>query len=335
MSSSEVTRKVTVIGGGSGSYQVLTGLKEHVELDIRSIVSMTDSGGDSGNYRDDFGVLPPGDMRRCLVALSEETELMRQLFQYRFDEAWLSGRSVGNLLMFALTRVLGDQKAAIEAVSTILKIRGEVVPVTWQAAHLCAVLADGHELVGECAIDRRPPSCRQPIASVRLEPRVDANPRALEVIADADFLVLAPGDLYTSLIANLLVGGISEAICRSNAQLIYIQNLMTKPGETDGYTASHHVDEIRRYAGRIPDVVLAHQGGMPDHLRSRYEAERACQVAIDTDALYALGVGEVMRAPLMSGQSFARHDPVAVAAAMMELITSEDRGALALHGVGR
>lgn len=333
MGGPQVTRKVTVIGGGSGSYQLLSGLKAEPSLEIRSIVSMTDSGGDSGDYRDDFGVLPPGDLRRCLVALSEETELMRELFQYRFDEAWLSGRSVGNLLMLALTRMRGSEQAAVAAVSQILKIRGEVVPVTWDAAHLHARLGDGTTLAGETAIDRRGSGALAPIEAVYLEPRASANPRALEVIADADYLILAPGDLYTSLIANLLVDGVAEALAASPGYLIYVQNLMTKPGETTGYSASRHAAEIARYARRVPDVVVAHQGGIPEHLRARYRAECAREVEIDIEALYTLGVREVLRASLMSGQSYVRHDPDKLAEALLALFDASDGSARTVSGL--
>ncbi len=333
MNAAGVTKKVTVIGGGSGSYQLLTGLKARPGLEIRSIVSMMDSGGDSGDHRDDFGVLPPGDLRRCLVALSEETELVRELFQYRFDEAWLSGRSLGNLLMLALTRMRGSEKAAVAAVSQLLKVRGEVVPVTWDDAHLHARLADGTTLAGETAIDQRRDGTPG-IDSVYLHPAAAANPRALEVIADADYVILAPGDLYTSVIANLVVGGVREALRATPARLVYVQNLMTKPGETKGYTAARHVAEVARYAGRVPDVVLAHRGGIPEHLRERYRAECACEVVIDSDALYALGVAEVMRADLMSGQSYVRHDPDRLAAALLELFAAHDDRHRVVGGVG-
>lgn len=319
MARSTAAKRVTVIGGGSGSFQILTGLKDIPGLEIRSIVSMMDNGGDSGVHRDDYGVLPPGDLRRCLVALSEETQLLRDLFQYRFEEGSLSGRSVGNLLMVALSQVLEDDRKALEAVSQLLKIRGEVVPVTWDRSHLHALLEDDTELVGERSID----SCnarRAAIASVRLEPVATANTRAEEVIADADFIVLGPGDLYTSVIANLLVEGIAQNVRESPARLIYMLNLMTKPGETDDMSAHDHVREIARYCGRVPDVVLAHAGTIPDDLRERYMAELARQVSVDENELCTLGVKQVVRRSLMSGHSYVRHDPQQVAAALQELM---------------
>ena len=314
-----VDKRITVVGGGAGSYQVLTGLKDVVGTDVRSIVSMMDNGGDSGVYRDDYGVLPPGDLRRCLVALSEEAPLMRELFQYRFEEGSLEGRSVGNLLMVALTHVLDDEREAVETLGKLLKIRGEVVPVTWDRCHLHATLIDGEKLVGERAIDRCP-GPRAAIDSVSLHPSAEANPRALEVIGDADCVVLAPGDLYTSVIANLLVDGIAQAIAAAPGKLVCVLNLMTKPGETEGMSARDHVAELARYCGRVPDVVLAHSGPIPQKLLARYAAERASRVEVDEDSLHALGVEQVMQAPLMSGHSYVRHDAKRVAAALAELV---------------
>ena len=165
---------VTVIGGGTGSFNVLTGLRNHAHLAIRSVVTMMDSGGDSGRLRDEFGVLPPGDVRRCLVALSEESALLRNLFTFRFDEAPLSGRSFGNLFFLALTRTLGSEQHAVEAIGRILKIRGRVIPVTWDHAHLIAELEDGSQVEGEANLDVPRHDPNVPIRSVRLEPRAHA-----------------------------------------------------------------------------------------------------------------------------------------------------------------
>jgi uncharacterized cofD-like protein len=302
-------RTVTVIGGGTGSFHVLSGLRRRSDVEIRSIVTMMDSGGDSGRLRDEFGLLPPGDLRRCLVALSDESALLRDLFNFRFAEEPLAGRSFGNLFVLALTRTLGSEKMAIEALSRLLDVRGQVLPVTWDHAHLLAELTDGSVLRGEANIGVPGSGSGAPIRRVSLEPQASANPDAVRAILASDFLVLAPGDLYTSSIPNLLVEGIAEAIQRSPAPLIYIANLMTRDGETTGYTASRHVAELARYAGRVPDAVLVHRGGIPDALVARYQAEDALPVEIDEPALRELGVGCILHAPLISGTALVRHDP--------------------------
>ena len=315
-------RAVTVIGGGTGSFHVLTGLRTRTGLEIRSIVTMMDSGGDSGRLRDEFGLLPPGDLRRCLVALSDESTLLRDLFSFRFEEEPLSGRSFGNLFVLALTRILGSEKAAIAALQRLLDVRGEVLPVTWDHAHLMAELADGSVIEGEANLDMPSHDPRIPIAHVRLEPRATANPDALRAIETSDFVVFAPGDLYTSTISNLLVKGVPEALQRTPAKLIYLLNLMTRSGETLGYSASRHVAEIERYAGRIPDAVLAHRGPIPKALTERYETEDARPVELDLEALAELGVERVEEAPLMSGTSLVRHDPLRTGEALERLFAA-------------
>jgi len=311
-------RTVTVIGGGTGSFHVLSGLRRRSDLEVCSVVTMMDSGGDSGRLRDEFGLLPPGDLRRCLVALSGESELLRNLFNFRFEEQPLAGRSFGNLFVLALTRTLGSEKAAIEAASRLLDVHGRVLPVTWDHAHLFAELADGTLLEGEANIGV-PGSGGSPIQRVYLEPRATANPDATDAILGSDYVVLAPGDLYTSSIPNLLVEGIPEAIRATPARLVYIVNLMTRYGETTGYSASQHVAELARYAGRVPDAVLANQSRIPDALATRYEAEAAHPVSWDEPALRQLGVRHILRAPVMSGSSLVRHDPDRTADALETL----------------
>jgi uncharacterized cofD-like protein len=314
-----VKRKVTVIGGGTGSFSLLQGLRHFEQLELRSIVTMMDSGGDSGRLRDEFGVLPPGDIRRCLVALSEEGPLMRELFSFRFSDPPLEGRHFGNLFFLALTKILGTEKEAIEAIGRILKIRGQVIPITLESVHLHAELSDGQVLVGEANIDVPKHDARIPVARVYLSPEPQPNPDALAAIADSDVIVFAPGDLYTSTIANLVVPGVPEAIRGSRAHLVYVLNLMTKYGETNGYAASAHVAELARYARRVPDAVLVHAGAFPSELLARYRAEHAHQVRVDTDELRALGVPVVHAADIASSPSLVRHDPTRTAAALLRL----------------
>ncbi len=314
-----MTRIVTTIGGGTGSFQMLSGLRTYPDLAIRSVVSMMDSGGDSGRLRDEFGVLPPGDVRRCLVALSEESALLRNLFSFRFEEPPLSGRSFGNLFFLALTRTLGSEQHAVEAIGRLLKIRGRVIPVTWDHSHLFAELADGTLIEGEANIDVPKHDASIPIRRVYLEPEATANPEAVGAIRESAFVVLAPGDLYTSTIPNLLVRGIPEALQKTRAKLVYVLNLMTRYGETWGYNASRHVEQIAHYAGRMPDAVVAHRGIIPEALARRYEAEAARPVEIDEEAVRACGIPWVVTANIASGTSLMRHDPERTAEILIDL----------------
>jgi uncharacterized cofD-like protein len=312
-------RAVTVVGGGTGSFHVLTGLRELADVELRSVVTMMDAGGDSGRLRDEFGVLPPGDLRRCLVALSDESALLRDLFSFRFSEAPLAGRSFGNLFLLALTRMLGSERDATDAALRLLRIRGRVIPVTWDHAHLCAELADGARIESEAGFADPARDPEVAIRRVFLRPSARANPEAAQALRDSDFVVLAPGDLYSSTIPNLLVEGIPEALRESKARLIYVQNLMTRRGETHGYAASRHVAEIARYAGRVPDAVLVHQGEIPPELAARYAAEQAYPVPLDLPGLRAAGVACVHEADLLSDTPLVRHDPARTAAALAEL----------------
>ncbi|MEM7411755.1 MAG: gluconeogenesis factor YvcK family protein [Myxococcota bacterium] len=317
-------RAIAVIGGGTGSFHVLSGLRHHPELEINSIVTMMDSGGDSGRLRDEFGVLPPGDLRRCLIALSDESKLLRELFAFRFEEEPLSGRSFGNLFLLALGRMLGSEKEAVDAIGRLLQIHGRVLPVTWDHAHLIAELADGSTLEGEGTIDGVAADQAVPIERVRLHPKAAANPDALRVLTRSDAIVLAPGSLFTSTLPNLLVEGIREAIDQAEAPLVYVLNLMTRQNETPGYSAVRHVEEIARYAGRVPDIVLAHGGEISEERMRRYEAEDARPVDVDVAGLEALGVRDVRIAPLVSPPPLVRHDPTTTAEAIVAALDAWD-----------
>jgi len=317
--------RVTVIGGGTGSFQVLSGLRGESRLALTSIVTMADSGGDSGRLRDEFGLLPFGDLRRGLLALSEESKLMRDLFGFRFTGEPLRGRNLGNLLFLALTKLLGSEKEALAAITTILKVRGSVLPVSWDDVHLCAELADGQTIIKQVNIDRPKHDPSIAIRRVFLDPPASANPDALDAIAASDFLVLAPGDLFTSTIPNLLVKGIPEALRASQAPLIYVVNLMTKLGETNGYSASAHVQQIVQYGGRVPDAVLVHRGPMAEDLLRRYRAETAEVVVVDDERIASLGVRLIECADLMSSSSKARHDSRRTAAALLGIFGRRGR----------
>lgn len=318
--SDRASTKLVVIGGGSGSFSVLSGLKSNLSVNISAICSMMDSGGHSGVLRDAYGVLPPGDVRRCLVALSQETELLRDLFSYRLQEEPYDGANIGNLMILALTKLLGSEEQAIEGISKILNIRGAVIPVTLSNTHLHAVLSNGEIIREESNIDKRSTQCPSEalptITSVFLDPPVEANEKAVTAILAADYLIVAPGDIYTSIVPNLLVSGISDAISRTSATMLYAVNLMTKHGETDSWTAAMHVEAISTYAGRVPDAVIAHKGGIPSALASSYRGEHAAQVLVDRDRLIDLGVRLVIETDVMSRTSVIRHDPQKTAEAI-------------------
>lgn len=243
--------KVVTIGGGTGSYVALTGLKKY-PLKLTAIVSMLDSGGSSGKLRDELGVLPPGDVRQCLVALSESSRLLRNMFNYRFEEGGLKGHSFGNIFLSTLEKQTGSMKKAIAEVGKILRIRGNVVPVTFtKNTNLCVNLEDGKTIVGETHIDVvENKEKRAPIVKAYLKPKAEINEDAKAAILQADFIVIGPGDLYTSIIPNLLVTGVSTAIKESKAKKIFVLNLMTKYGQTSGYTAQKHIEVLEKYLGK-------------------------------------------------------------------------------------
>ncbi len=313
-------KKIVVMGGGTGTFTVLTGLK-HYPVDLSAIVSIADNGGSTGILRDELGVLPPGDTRQCLVALSAGDDLLRSLFNYRFSEGSLNGHNFGNLFLSALEKVTGDSLSAVREAHRILNVKGRVIPVAAKATHLFAELEDGEVVEGEHAIDQLEGD-RAPIARCFLSPAVNANPDAIEAIESADAIVIGPGDLYTSLMPILLVDGIREALARSNGKRLYVLNLVTKHGETDGYSASMYVDVIARALkpGSL-DKVLVNTEQPPASILARYEkaAESAVLDNLELDS------PRIIRAPLLSNdiqepkpgdqlkRSLLRHDPIKLA----------------------
>jgi len=282
---SDARKKIVVIGGGSGSSSALRGLKNY-DTDLTAIVTMFDSGGSTGILRDEFGYPPLGDIRQCLVALSPKGDAqvaaLNSALDFRFDSgSSLQGHSVGNLVLAALTSVYNGVQGAIDELSRMLQLSGQVVPVTLDEAHLCARLVNGDVIRTESAIDLR--GANGPgIDEVFLDADVKANPRALEAIASADTILLGPGDLYTSIIPNLLVEEVSAAIRDTNVPVIYACNLMTKLGETAGYGASTFASELVKYIGnRKLDYLLVNQTNFSPEVLKVYEAEMASPVELD------------------------------------------------------
>jgi len=323
--------KVVAIGGGTGLSSVLQGLKQYAHpadpsiapVEITAIVTVTDDGGSSGRLRREFDVLPPGDIRNCMVALSEDSALLSRLFQYRFQAGrGLKGHSFGNLFLMALTQVMGDFPDAVKASSEVLKIAGHIYPSTATNVSLEATLADGTLVRGETLISRS----RQAIRSIRLRPPtarpVDA---ALAAIADADIISLGPGSLFTSVIPNLLVSGIPAAIRNSKAIKCYFVNLMSQPGETSEFRASDHVRALNKHArGEIVDYAVVNIRSISGVLKKKYAREDALPVEIDIDALIKMGV-KVVAHSLASSAGNIRHDPNATAAVIMRLVQEARR----------
>jgi uncharacterized cofD-like protein len=316
--------RVVVIGGGTGLSVMLQGLKAYTRagdaslplLDITAVVTVTDDGGSSGRLRREFDVLPPGDIRNCMVALSEDSALLSRLFQYRFASGrGLKGHSFGNLFLTAMTQVIGDFPEAVKASSEVLKIAGRIYPATADNVVLRATLAGGERVVGERSISRS----RQRIRTVRLVPTARPLAATLGAIAAADLITLGPGSLFTSIIPNLLVEGIPAAIRRSPALKAYFLNLMSQPGETSEFRASDHVRAIHRHAGgRLLDYAIVNVRPIPQALRRRYAREAATPVENDMDALSKMGL-KIMAGNLAQLSGMARHDPAATAAIVIRL----------------
>lgn len=323
--------RIVSIGGGTGLSTLLCGLKKHARglndeaetvephADITALVTVSDDGGSSGRLRRDFDILPPGDIRNCMTALSEDEHLLSQLFQYRFASGrGLKGHSFGNLFLTAMNQVTGDFARAVSLSSEILAIRGKIYPATSANVTLEAVLRDGQTVRGETKISRS----KAAIESIHLRPaECQPLPEALEAIARADLITLGPGSLYTSVIPNLLVSGISEAIEQSPAMKVYFVNLMWQPGETINFTASHHVDAIHTHARRkLIDCVVLNGVPIPPEMLKKYARARVKPVENDRERLGELGV-EVVTAELLAVNSErkVRHDSDALADVTLQL----------------
>lgn len=325
--------KIAVIGGGTGSFTMLSALKGYTSQ-MAAIVSMADDGSSTGVLRDELGVLPPGDVRQCLVALSDSPKV-RDLFQYRFDTGTFEGHSFGNLLLSALEKITGDFSQAVETASDILRIRGTVIPATLDDVRLKMTWSGESQnsltLHGERVIDaehfRRDPRR----ADLSLTPEASANPMAIAAIEQADIVVIAPGDLYTSLGPLLVINGIGEALEKTTAKKIYVANLVSKQGQTDGFTVSDHAAEIERFAGRpFLDYVLYNQQAPTEEVAKRYEEEGGYVTIADIDVLstkhyQAIGgnfLGEMASSnnadTLIGKRSLIRHDAKAVAKLVLD-----------------
>ena len=319
--------KIVVVGGGTGNHTTLTGLKQK-QCDLTAVVNMMDDGGSSGRLRDELGQLPPGDMRQCLVALAADdgpTALMRQLFTYRFSAGnGLSGHNFGNLFISALTEITGNTATAIEEAARIMNVQGTVLPVTLSKSTLKACLVDGSTLVGESTIDQRTNDADVGIDYVYLEPTAYVHPPALEAIREADAIVLGPGDIYTSVVPNLLVEDVADAIRQSQAVKIYVCNIMTKRGESDGFNASDFVRLVQEYlkTNEPLDYAVVNNASFPERTLHKYIASEQHPVAIDLERLEEAATN-VVQTPLLSAGIYLRHDPLLLAETIMSIVIKE------------
>jgi uncharacterized cofD-like protein len=325
--------RVVSIGGGTGLSTLLSGLKKHAQgaqkpaeagspiIEITAVVTVSDDGGSSGRLRRDFDILPPGDIRNCMTALSEDEDLLSRLFQYRFASGrGLKGHSFGNLFLTAMHQITGDFSQAVKLSSEILAIRGHIFPATASNVTLEAVLSDGSVVRGESKISKS----RSPISTVRLRPEgCEPRTETLDAIRTADLITLGPGSLYTSLIPNLLVKGIPEAIRDSPAMKVYFVNLMWQPGETINFSASAHLNAINAHAGmNLIDCIVLNAAPISAALKRKYARAKVKPVENDLETLSQLRV-KVVLADLTSDtaiqQNRIRHDPAALARVVLDL----------------
>lgn len=256
-------QKIVTIGGGSGSFMVLSGLKKY-PVDLSAIVTMSDDGGSTGVLRDELGVLPPGDVRQCLVALSNSSQTLRQLFNYRYGIGKLGGHSFGNIFLSTLEKITGSFPLAIKEAGRILRIKGYVLPVTLKSTRLVAVLKNGKEIIGEkkiCLYKGGFPN----LEKLYLKPKAELNPEILQAIKEADKIIINPGDLYASLIPNFLVEGLSDAIINSKAKIICVANLMTKHGQTDNFVLKDYISALEKYLGKGVVKYVIFNTELPDN----------------------------------------------------------------------
>lgn len=324
-----MTKNIVVIGGGTGTYVALTGLREY-DVSLTAVVTMMDSGGSTGRLRDQLGVLPPGDIRQALVALSESDEIWRKLFIYRFENGDLDGHNFGNIFLSALEKMTGNFSEALKLASEILKIKGRVLPVTYSKSDLCVELENGKIIEGETHIDELSvDKKRARIKRAYLKPFVPVNSTVIKAIKDADLVLIGPGDLYTSLLVNLLVDGVVDALSSTDAKVVYALNLMTKYGQTTNYTAKDHVDDLVHYLGKgVVDYILINNNRPDKETLDLYLTHSEIQVKndlvgkdyklVNADLLADKKMGKPKSDKLK--RSLIRHDPNKLAKSIMSLL---------------
>ncbi len=308
--------KIVVVGGGTGVFTVLSGLRKY-PVELSAIVSMADDGGSTGVLREEFGILPPGDVRRVLVAMSHSERLLSDLFNYRFEEGGLRGHTFGNIMLTALERLTGSFEEAVDEAAKILRVKGRVFPVTLDNVRLCAELEDGTLVRGETNIDIPRHDGFLKIARIWLEPEAKLNTKAESAIKNADMIIVGPGDLYTSIVPNLLVRGMPEALKNSSSKKVYVVNLMTKWGETNGFTAADFLSTLEKYLGKNVLNCIVINNKRPSLVRTKqYEKENAKFIEAGNLPSKPVPVfGDYLRS-----RGFVRHDPDKLAKILVSLI---------------
>jgi len=313
--------KIVAIGGGTGLSTLLRGLK-HYSANITAIVTVADDGGSSGRLRRDLGVLPPGDIRNCLAALADEEKLLTELFQYRFEAGdGLSGHSFGNLFLTAMNEITGDLEKAIAASSQVLAVRGKVLPSTLADVRLWAKLDDGRIVEGESKI----PESGGKIVTLGCSPAdPPALPAVIKAIEEAEYIIIGPGSLYTSVIPNLLVPQITKAIASAKVPRIYICNIMTQPGETDAYTVADHIKAIDKVCKqKVFDAVLVHRSTLSEDALRRYAKDNSHPVYLDREEVVKLGRSIITATVTDEEASYVRHDPDRLAKVLLRWYTDK------------
>ncbi|MEA4965060.1 MAG: gluconeogenesis factor YvcK family protein [Oscillospiraceae bacterium] len=317
--------RIVAIGGGHGQSTVLRGLKRYT-TQLTGIVAVSDDGGGSGVLREDLGILPPGDIRNCIMALSNAEPMLEKLMTYRFSTGSLGGQSMGNLLLAAMSEICGSFEEAVRQLCELLAVTGKVLPVTDESIFLEAEFENGRTTLGESKIyyDKKVNNCR--IREVRLVPR---RPKALgdsvQEILNADLIVIGPGSLYTSIIPNFLVEGITEAVAASRALKLFIMNVMTQDGETEGYTGIDHLKAFCAHAAPgLVDVCIANSASVDPGVAEAYRREDSEPIRLCREEIEALGI-EVVEKPLTAHSRFARHDAEKLSAAIMEVFEKKRR----------
>lgn len=311
--------RIVAIGGGHGLSTMLRGLKKHSK-NITAIVTVADDGGGSGMLREELGILPPGDIRNCILALANTEPTMEKLLDYRFKDGSLAGQSFGNLFLAAMNGITGSFDEAVHKMGEVLAITGRVLPVTDEDVHLEAEFDNAERCLGESKIFYAKKINNSRIKQVRLVPEHPAAlPDSLEAIAQADLIIMGPGSLYTSIIPNFLVDGISEAVAASNALKIYVMNIMTQDGETEGYTGADHVQALLKHAApNIIDVCIANCAELSESVLKPYREEGVGPMLLDRAAIEDMGI-QVREYAMASGTRYIRHDPDRLANAIMEV----------------
>jgi len=315
-------KNIVVIGGGTGTYTVLLGLKKY-PVNLAAVVSMADDGGSTKILREEFGVLPPGSVRPAMVALSEAGETLTGLFNYRFSEGSLKGHNFGNLFLTALTKQLGSFEKAIDEAGKLLKLQGRVIPSTLEDIRLCVELGNGQVIEGETNIDVPQHDGNLKIEKVWLQPAAKANPKAIESVKNADLIVIGPGDLYSSIIPNFLVQGMKEALRASRAKKVYVCNLMTKFGETTRFTAHDFVAAVESHIGdRIFDYVIVNTKRPSKERVREYEKENAKFVEYNLEKFKGANF-RIVEHDVMRVKGLVHHDPDILAQLLYKIVTKK------------